>query len=149
MMTRSFRAELQKSRRRHDWLVAAGIALVVVLWASVTYDLDTPEELASCYSALYFAVPLMNAIVMPVGMAALASRIWDSETKGETCKLLFTLQSRESLFCGKAALGMLENLLVCLIEVAGVWALGLWKGSTQAPDPVAAYRRCVKEFLGQ
>ena len=73
---------------------------------------------------------------MPVGMAALASRIWDSETKGETCKLLFTLQSRESLFCGKAALGMLENLLVCLIEVAGVWALGLWKGSTQAPDPV-------------
>ena len=31
---------------------------------------------------------------------------------------------------------MLENLLVCLIEVAGVWALGLWKGSTQAPDPV-------------
>ena len=142
MMTRSFRAELQKSRRRHDWLVAAGIALVVVLWASVTYDLDTPEELASCYSALYFAVPLMNAIVMPVGMAALASRIWDSETKGETCKLLFTLQSRESLFCGKAALGMLENLLVCLIEVAGVWALGLWKGSTQAPDPVLAVGFC-------
>ena len=27
--------------------VAAGIALVVVLWASVTYDMDTPEELAS------------------------------------------------------------------------------------------------------
>lgn len=133
-MCKALHAECQKARRRHDLLVAVGIALLVLLWVGVSYKVDTPEEQASCYLMLYYAIPIMNAVVMPIGMAALASRIWDSETKGETCKLLFTLQSRGSLFAAKAALGMLENLLVCGVEILGVWAVGQWKG-TQEPDP--------------
>lgn len=35
---------------------------------------------------------------MPLAMAILASRLWDVEVKGCTAKLLYTLQSRRSLF---------------------------------------------------
>ena len=58
----------------------------------------------------------MNASSCLSAMATLASRIWDVETKGESCKLLFTLQSRGSLFWDKVALGLAENLAVCAIE---------------------------------
>ena len=80
------------------------------------------------------AVPLLNTIVMPLGMAALASRLWDCETKGESCKLLLTLQNRENLFAGKAAMGLLESLLVCLVEAAGVLALAALKQATEPLD---------------
>lgn len=130
---RAFLAEVQKTRRRHDLPVAVGIALIVVLWASASAP-STADERAAGYSALLYALPIMNAVVMPVGMAALASRIWDAETKGQTRKLLFTLQSRGSLFGAKAALGMLENLLVCGLEILAMPVLGYFRGFTEALD---------------
>lgn len=123
-------AEVQKAHRRHDLPVAVGIALIVVLWSSASAP-GTADELATGYSSLLYALPIMNAVVMPVGMAALASRIWDAETKGQTCKLLFTLQSRDSLFAAKAALGMLENLLVCGLECLAIPLLGILQGFTE------------------
>lgn len=126
-----FWAEIQKAHRRHDLPVAVGVALIVVLWASASSP-TTADELATGYSGLLYTLPIMNAVVMPVGMAALASRIWDAETKGRTCKLLFTLQSRDSLFAAKAALGMLENLLVCALECLALPMLGAFRGFTES-----------------
>lgn len=130
---RALWAEIQKAHRRHDLPVAVGIALIVTLWASASSP-STADELASGYSGLLYALPIMNAVVMPVGMAALASRIWDAETKGQTCKLLFTLQSRSSLFAAKAGLGILENLLVCLLECGTTLVLGRCLGFTEVLD---------------
>ena len=48
-------------------------------------------------------------------MAVLASRLWDMEIKGNTAKLLYTLQSRRCLFAGKAVFGVLEVLLVTVL----------------------------------
>lgn len=126
-----FWAEIQKAHRRHDLPVAVGVALIVVLWASASSP-TTADELATGYSGLLYTLPIMNAVVMPVGMAALASRIWDAETKGQTCKLLFTLQSRDSLFAAKVALGMLENLLVCALECLALPLLGAFRGFTES-----------------
>lgn len=132
-MARSFGAELQKARRRWDLTVALGIPLIVFLWASRA----TPggENLASGYAGMFYSLPLMNAVIMPVGMAALASRIWDCETKGSACKLLYTLQTRQSLFAAKALLGLLENLLVCAVECGSLLALGRMQGYTETLLP--------------
>lgn len=64
------------------------------------------DELANAYSALFFGAPIINTILLPVLMAVLASRLWDVEVKGYTAKLLYTLQSRRSLFFGKAVFGL-------------------------------------------
>ena len=69
---------------------------------------------------------------MPVMMAVLASRLWDMEIKGNTTKLLYTLQSRRSLFAGKAVFGVLEVLLVTVLELACVPVLGRVHGYTEA-----------------
>lgn len=132
-MMRAFAAELLKARRRGDLLVALGIPLVVLLWAS--RSAPSAEDLASGYAAMFYSMPLMNAVIMPVGMAALASRIWDAETKGSACKLLYTLQTRQSLFAAKAALGLLENLLVCAVECGFLLLLARLQGYTEALRP--------------
>ena len=127
----AFRAELQKAHRRHDLALCLLIPGIVVLWVGGLAPTD-PEELANGYSALLYSLPVIEAILMPVMMAVLASRLWDMEIKGNTAKLLYTLQSRRSLFAGKAVFGVLEVLLVTVLELACVPVLGRVHGYTEA-----------------
>ena len=112
----AFRTELQKAHHRHDLALCLLIPGIVVLWVGGLAPAD-PEELANGYSALLYSLPIIEAILMPVMMAVLASRLWDMEIKGNTAKLLYTLQSRRSLFAGKAVFGVLEVLLVTVLEL--------------------------------
>ncbi len=127
----AFRAELQKAHRRHDLALCLLIPGIVVLWVGGLAPAD-PEELANGYSALLYSLPVIEAILMPVMMAVLASRLWDMEIKGNTAKLLYTLQSRRSLFAGKAVFGVLEVLLVTVLELACVPVLGRVHSYTEA-----------------
>ena len=124
-------AEIQKGRRRHDMLLALLMGLIAVGWATQSKP-RMEDELASGYSALLYALPLMNTIIMPICMAVLASRLWDMEAKSGSLKLLFTLQSRGSLFAGKVLVGMAQNALICAVEGAGLLVLGRLQGFTQA-----------------
>ena len=97
---RTLYAELKKARRRHNLFVAVSISLFVLLWATQTGG--TGEgRLEQGYWGLFYAVPVMNTVVMPLGTAVLASRLWDLESKGNSCRMLLTLQSRKALFLGK------------------------------------------------
>ena len=97
-------------------------------------SLLTLEKLANGYSALLYSLPIIEAILMPVLMAVLASRLWDMEIKGNTAKLLYTLQSRRSLFAGKAVFGVLEVLLVTVLET-GACRSGAGASSMVIPKP--------------
>ena len=131
----AFRAELQKAHRRHDLALCLLIPGIVVLWVGGLAPAD-PEELANGYSALLYSLPVIEAILMPVMMAVLASRLWDMEIKGNTAKLLYTLQSRRSLFAAKAALGLAEIFLIVTLEAAGAPLIGHLQHYTQ-PYPAA------------
>ena len=130
-MYTSIRAELQKARRRHDLIVCLLVPVMALLWCQSAAPTGA-DELASAYSALFYSLPIINTILMPLAMAILASRLWDVEVKGCTPKLLYTLQSRRSLFAGKAVFGVLEVLLVTVLELACVPVLGRVHGYTEA-----------------
>lgn len=125
-------AELKKSRRRYDGLVAVGIAVFVLLWCSV--GKDTEETRATGYSALLYAVPVIHSVVMPLGMAVLASRCWDLESKAQNCRILFTIQSRSALFRGKCAVALLHLLALTLVEGVGFLLMGRLHGYTEPLD---------------
>lgn len=103
-MYTSIRAELQKARRRHDLIVCLLVPVMALLWCQSAAPTGA-DELASAYSALFYSLPIINTILMPLAMAILASRLWDVEVKGCTPKLLYTLQSRRSLFARKGSAG--------------------------------------------
>lgn len=130
---RTLFAELKKSRRRHNTLAAVSISLFVLLWATQTGG-SGEGRLEQGYSGLFYAVPVMNAVVMPLGTAVLASRLWDLESKEKNCRILLTLQSRSALFLGKGAIGLLQILLIGLIESVGIPALGKHFGYTEVLD---------------
>lgn len=100
----AFRAELKKAHRRHDLAFCLLLPLILVLWVGGLAP-ASEDELSNAYSALFYSIPVLEAILLPVMMAVLASRLWDLEVKGNTLKLLYTLQSRRSLFAGKAVSG--------------------------------------------
>ena len=127
----ALRAELWKAHRRHLSLVAICISIFVLLWSTQTGGSDA-ERIAVGYSALFYAVPVMNTVVMPLGTAVIASRIWDIEGQENNCRLLFTLQSRGALFLSKSTLGLLLILLICAVEGTGLLALGKLSGYTEA-----------------
>lgn len=135
MMLRSLYAELQKAKRRHDLAACLLIPVAVLVWAGYAAP-DGGEALDKAFHALFYTLPVMNTVLMPVGMAVLASRLWDVEIKGNAPKLLYTLQSRRSLFAAKALLGTGEVLLIVALELAGALALGLHYGYLDFPPTV-------------
>ena len=134
-MYTSIRAELQKARRRDDLIVCLLVPVMALLWCQSAAPTGA-DELASAYSALFYSLPIINTILMPLAMAILASRLWDVEVKGCTPKLLYTLQSRRSLFAAKAALGLAEIFLIVTLEAAGAPLIGHLQHYTQ-PYPAA------------
>ena len=134
-MYTSIRAELQKARRRHDLIVCLLVPVMALLWCQSAAPTGA-DELAAAYSALFYSLPIINTILMPLAMAILASRLWDVEVKGCTPKLLYTLQSRRSLFAAKAALGLVEIFLIVVLEAAGSLLIGHLQHYTQ-PYPAA------------
>ena len=64
-MGKALHAELQKARRRHDLLICLAVPVVVYLWAGAAAPTGA-DELANAYSALLFALPVLNAILIDV-----------------------------------------------------------------------------------
>ena len=134
-MLRSLHAEFQKAHRRHDLPVCLMLPVIVLLWSGYAAP-DGGGSTVNAFSALFYSAPVMNAILMPVGMAVLASRLWDVDVKGSFPKLLYTLQSRGSLFAAKAVLGFGEVLLIAVLETVFLLLIGRWKAYTEVIPPV-------------
>ena len=130
-MAGAFRVECKKARRRHDGLLCLLVPCIIILWVG-GLSAESPEELANGYSGMLYSVPVIHCIVLPVLMAVLASRLWDMEKKGNMRKLLYTMQSRRSLFGGKILFGSLEIGLVTLLEIGGLLLTGRLHGYTEA-----------------
>lgn len=125
--------ERRKAHGRQDALLAAAIAGIVLLWSART-GIRQEDMLAKGYSAFFYQLPVMNTVIFPAGMAALAGRLWDIEARGGMAPVLFTVQSRGQIFAGKAARGLYLVLIACAVEIAGMMLLGHLRGYTEALD---------------
>lgn len=94
----SFTAEQQKQRRRRIWIVPLGFLVILFLWAFIGKHSLSAEDLARGYSYTLYQFPLLNVVLVPVMTAVIASRLCDMEIKGNTLKLLCTLQKRSSFY---------------------------------------------------
>lgn len=113
----AFRVELYKGRRRKVWLVALGFLVITCLWlGSINNNLSAREQ-AQGYTHLFFQVPLMNCILMPIMLGVIASRLCDMEVKGQTLKLLYTLENKKSFYNCKFLHEFLYLLLFSLGEM--------------------------------
>ena len=119
LMITALRAECMKTKRRFLWLLPFCVVFFEFLWTITNSYLRKPEIAAEgCYTLLY-QFPLYNTIFMPLTLAAMASRLCDAENKGNTYKLLCTMQQKKIIFDAKLLMGIFYVLIFTALE-AGV-----------------------------
>lgn len=99
--------EFYKCRRRKIVLVCAAVLAVELLWIGVFFTRQDAEDLRWGWMLLLYNLSTVDAIILPLSVATLASRSCELEHKGSTWKLLETMASPGSLYAAKLAWGAL------------------------------------------
>lgn len=120
--------EFYKCRRRKITLVCAAVLAVELLWMSVFFAREGPEELQQGWMMLLYNLAMVDAIVLPLSVATLASRSCELEHKGNTWKLLETMVPPGRLYTAKLAWGGLVLAGLLALRSAVFLAVGVLLG---------------------
>lgn len=123
-LTKTISLELKKTKHRGIWLVLALLLLLITGW--IGYNMNDERFLGFGWMMTLYNAPLMNAVLIPTGIAVFASRIVDMEHKGNTWKLLETMQRKFDIYTGKILYGFAAILIFSVAELVNL----LWMGST-------------------
>lgn len=100
------KAEAMKQKGKRNILVPVAFLALLFFWTLFLLKGIKQEELPFGYFSLLYQYPVMNAILVPLMVSVTASRICDMEVKGDTMKILFTLEKRGHFFDCKFLMGM-------------------------------------------
>jgi len=138
--------EYRKQRHLFVWLIPLAFLAALFLWSAAGQRNLSEYDLAQGYSLLLCQIPLLNCILMPVMLAVISSRICDMEVKGQTWKLLFTLQNKGGFYDRKFLTEFLYLLLFCVGELALLLLYGMLYGYTE-PIPKMLFLRHLAAAL--
>ena len=97
--------EFCKCRRRKLTLVCAGLLAAQLLWFGAYLTRQDAEALAQGWMLLLYNLAMVDAIMLPIGVAVIASRSCELEHRGHTLKLLETAVTPGRLYAAKLAWG--------------------------------------------
>lgn len=134
---KQFLCECKKTKGRL-FSVLLPVLAIILLWTFWIIR-DPDEELRQTgYTYVQTTLLTLNSIFLSVTVAVMASRLMDMENKGNTYKLLCTLQKKSSIFSVKLLLFLCHLLLFFVLEAVGIYAFGKLVGFTEA-FPLADY----------
>lgn len=116
--------EFKKSHHLKIQLIPLSFLFILFLWAYWINRNPTPADQAQGYSYIFYQLPILNCILMPILIAVIASRLCDMEVNGQTLKLLYTLQTKRSFY----DLKFLHEFLYLLLFTVGEGFLILFCG---------------------
>ena len=120
--------EFYKCRRRKIVLVCAAVLAVELIWMAVFFTRQDAEDLKWGWMLLLYNLAMVDAIILPISVATLASRNCELEHKGNTWKLLETMARPSQLYAAKLAWGALV-LASLLIVRSGIFiVVGIVEG---------------------
>lgn len=137
--------ELRKTKRRGLWLVLPSLLLIITVWAG--RNIGDERFLDDGWLMTLFDLPLLNAILIPTFIAVLASRIIDMEHRGNTWKMLETLQNKRDIYLAKVIYGLIAIVLFAAAETAVFLGLGYKVGFKGTPDGWAYGLFFVQTFM--
>lgn len=125
--------EFYKCKRRWLWLPPLLMLAAQMLWGLWSYiDMDA-RALSQGWADILYSFPLLNAMMTPVVAAVLASRIADIEHKGQTLKLLQTVQSAGSVFDAKFLCAGAYMTVFVALQLATIVIFGVLRGFAGTP----------------
>ena len=122
------RLEFFKCRRRKILLVCAAVLAAELLWLVTTFLRQDAEDLRQGWMLLLYNLAMVDAIIMPISVATIASRNCELEHKGTTLKLLETMAAPGALYTAKLAWGALVLAALLMVRWALFMVVGiLWQ----------------------
>ena len=135
-MLREWRTEWIKVRYRGiGWMILAFSGLVF-LWTVWAYGKASGEQLDDGFRMIFMQLPLIDTILMPTMIAMLASRLCDAEVKGDTLKLLCTMEKKGRLFDMKLLTGALYLAVYVVLQIGLIFFQAGRYGFTRPLDMV-------------
>lgn len=122
------RLEFYKCRRRKVALVCAAVLAAQLFWFWVVLSRQSTEELRQGWLLMLYNFALLDAIILPLTTAVLASRSCEIEHKGCTLKLLETAASPAQLYRAKLLWGALTLAGLLALRSGMLPAIGLALG---------------------
>lgn len=104
-MWREWKTEWMKVRYRKIGLLLLAFLALTFLWIVWAIRDAHLEELLDGYRWVFVNVSMINTILLPTMTSMLASRLCDAELKGNTLKLLYTMERSGRLFDMKLLMG--------------------------------------------
>ncbi|HJD47564.1 MAG TPA: ABC transporter permease [Candidatus Mediterraneibacter norfolkensis] len=130
-----FLAEQRKLRTRYVWLVPVSFLALLLLWTLASVRNFDDMDLATGYQYFLYSMSTMNAIFMPVMLSVVASRLCDMEIKGNTLKLLYTLEKPGRFYDIKYLFELKYLIVFSAGETLGLILLGKVMGFTERIRP--------------
>lgn len=134
-------AERMKSRYRKMNLAVIGFFLFQFVWSGWAFTKADERQLAQGFDYLLYQLPIINTIMMPILISVIASRLCDTEIKGSTLKLLFTMQKRGTVFDIKLLYGLKYIAVFLVFQILLVFGNGaIWHFTdTAQPKAIAVH----------
>lgn len=105
----ALRLEFYKNKHRGLLLTVFALVVVEIAWMYIAFRNPTAQQLKIGWMDMLYELPSLNSIIFPLIAAIIASRLADVEHKGDTWKLLGTVQKTKSRgnpkFCVTAKTG--------------------------------------------
>lgn len=132
--------EFYKCRRRNITVLCAAVIAVELLWMGFTLSRQGTDDLRQGWMMMLYNLAMVDAIVLPLSVAALASRNCELEHKGNTPKLLETMVSPGSLYTAKLCWGALTLAVLFIVRSVVFAAMGAAAGF---PGEVPLAQFCI------
>ena len=128
------RLEFFKCRRRKILLVCAAVLAAELLWIVSSFFRQDAENLVQGWMMMLYDLSLVDAIIMPISVATMASRNCELEHKGTTLKLLETMATPGRLYGAKLTWGALVLAALLMVRWVLFMAVGiLWQFPGEVP----------------
>lgn len=135
-MWREWKTEWMKVRYRKIGLIVLAFLGLIVLWIAWILSRNDAEQLQDGYEMLFMNLSLIDTILMPTMIAMLGSRLCDAEVKGDTLKLLCTMEKKGRLFDMKLLTGASYLAVFVLLQAVQIFLTGRLYGFPGTAKPV-------------
>lgn len=135
-MWREWKTEWIKVRYRRIGLIIAAFLGLIFMWISWALQDLPQDQIDDGFRLMFLQLPMLDTILMPTMIAMLASRLCDAEVKGDTLKLLCTLEKKGRLFDMKILTGVCYVTVFVAVETAMIFLENKVHGFVRPLNPV-------------
>ena len=117
-LIKDYSIEINKQKRRKNLLLFIGVVLAEMFFVFGNYSKQ--RGLEDGWMLMFYNMPIMNSLFLPVVVGGFASRLMDLEHKGDMLKCLYTFTTPARLFFTKYIYGALSILALVVMQCASM-----------------------------